>query len=213
MSSRITVGLIDDHQLFRQSVGAWLAAEGQDIDVVASVRTVEEFIHSPGRDAAVVLLDLRLADDSSVEDNLGALRERSRVVVVSANAEPAVVQRALLAGAMGYVPKAASAEEMLAAIRSTATGSTYMTQELALALIEHHPAERPRLSRQELRTLQWYAGGLPMKSVARRLDVSEGAVKSYVDRIREKYEKAGREAPTKVDLYRRAVEDGYLSMT
>jgi len=80
----------------------------------------------------------------------------------------------------------------------------------ALALLAENPPARPRLSPQELHTLQLYAGGMPLKSVARRLAISEGAVKSYVDRIREKYQKVGRAAPTKIELYQRAVEDGYL---
>ncbi len=52
---------------------------------------------------------------------------------------------------------------------------------------------------------------MPLEVGRATLDVTEGAVKSYVDRVREKYAKVGREAPTKVDLYRRAVEDGHLA--
>jgi DNA-binding NarL/FixJ family response regulator len=51
---------------------------------------------------------------------------------------------------------------------------------------------------------------MAMKSVARRMTISEETVKQYVGRVREKYARAGRAAPTKLELYYRAVEDGYL---
>lgn len=208
----ITIALVDDHQLVRAGLGALFTPADEGVRVVASVQTVAELRRSPGWGADVVLLDLVLADDSMIEDNLDALTAAgSRVVVVSARAEAAMVRRALRAGAASYVPKTAGADELRAAVRATAAGSTFMTQELATALLEPPSSAQPQLSRQELRTLMLYAGGMPMKSVARRLGVTEGCVKSYVDRIREKYQKAGREAPTKIDLYRRAVEDGYLT--
>jgi len=58
--------------------------------------------------------------------------------------------------------------------------------------------------------LRLYATGLPIKSVARRLGIGEETAKQYVRRVREKYAQANRAAPTKVDLYHRAVEDGHL---
>ena len=70
--------------------------------------------------------------------------------------------------------------------------------------------DRPALSAQETRTLRLYATGMPIKSVARRLGISEETAKQHVRRVREKYAQAGRAAPTKVDLYHRAVEDGHL---
>lgn len=70
--------------------------------------------------------------------------------------------------------------------------------------------DRPALSAQETRTLQLYATGLPVKSVARRLGIGEETAKEYVRRVREKYAQAHRAALTKVDLYHRAVENGHL---
>jgi DNA-binding NarL/FixJ family response regulator len=210
MLQATSVALIDDHLLFRQSMSAWFATD-PDLVLVGTDRTVPEFV-ARSVSAAVVLLDLALGDDSLVEDNIRTLRGLGAgVVVVSANAAPTIVSRAMLAGALGYVPKDASTDELRAAIIAAAAGCTYMTQDLATALLTYDEPGRPQLSPQELRTIQLYAGGMPMKSVARRLGVSPGAVKSYIDRIREKYERVGRDAPTKVDLYRRAVEDGYLS--
>lgn len=209
--SPITVALVDDHELVRLGLVAWLAAVSTDIVVLASTSALERLRAGPGRSADVVLLDVNLGDDTSMEDNVAALVEAdSQVVIVSENPTPTVVRQAARAGALGDVPKSAAAAEMIEAIRDVQRGEAYMSQALALALLAEDAHARPKLSRQELQTLQLYAGGIPLKSVARRLAISQGAVKSYVDRIRQKYQKVGRAAPTKIDLYQRAVEDGYL---
>jgi DNA-binding NarL/FixJ family response regulator len=209
--TRITIALVDDHELVRAGLVAWLAAHTDMIDVLASAPSIPDLRTGPGWGADVVLLDLNLGDGSAVADNIAALvAAGSRVVVVSENERPSAVEHALRAGALGYVPKSANAAAMVEAIEAVRDGATYMTQALALALLAAPAVRRPELSPRELRTLQLYAGGMPLKSVARRLGISEGAVKSYVDRIREKYLRVGREAPTKIDLYQRAVEDGFL---
>jgi DNA-binding CsgD family transcriptional regulator len=66
------------------------------------------------------------------------------------------------------------------------------------------------LSQQERRALQLYATGMPLKSVARKMTISDETVKQYLGRVREKYARAGRAAPTKLELYHRAVEDGHI---
>lgn len=207
----ITVALVDDHQLVREALVAWLARRSAEIVVLASTASVKELRVGPGWGVDVVLLDVNLRGGTTGDDDIAALGSAgSRVVVVSENEKPTVVKRALRAGARGYVSKSAAAVEMVEAITHVHRGETYLTQALALAMLAEHPQFRPMLSPQELHTLRMYAGGMALKSVALRLKISEGAVKSYVDRVREKYQKVGRAAPTKIDLYRRAVEDGYL---
>ena len=66
---------------------------------------------------------------------------------------------------------------------------------------------------RKLRALQLYATGLPAKSVARKMAISEETVKQYLARVRDKYARAGRAAHTKLELYYRAVEDGHLPPT
>jgi len=69
---------------------------------------------------------------------------------------------------------------------------------------------RPQLSAQEERTLQLYASGLKLTTVARQLRVKPSTAKEYIERIREKYRQAGRPAQNKFELRLRAIEDGYL---
>ena len=207
----VTVALVDDHELVRDGLVAWLARSSPSITVVATAASVAELRATAGWGADVVLLDVDLRDGSSLEDNVTALLSAgSKVLIVSEEESSEVVRHALAVGALGYVPKSVGAQEMADAVVEVSEGRISMSRALALALLQEAPCVRPHLSRQERLTLELYAGGLPLKAVARRLNVGEGSVKSYVDRVREKYESVGRRAPTKVDLYRRAVEDGYL---
>ena len=91
-----------------------------------------------------------------------------------------------------------------------AAGKDWISPRLAYIFAADDAPDRPMLSAQETRALQLYATGMPMKSVARRMCISEETAKQYVGRVREKYARAGRAAPTKLDLYYRAVEDGHL---
>src|SRR5258708_4665316 len=70
--------------------------------------------------------------------------------------------------------------------------------------------DRPALRPQETRALPLYATGTSMKSVARGMGISEETVRQHVSRVREKHARAGRSAPTRIELYYRAVEDGRL---
>jgi two-component system, NarL family, nitrate/nitrite response regulator NarL len=207
----VTVALVDDHELVRDGIRAFLGGLDTGIAVVASAADVAGLRGTPGWGADVVLLDLDLRDSTTVEDNTAALVSAgSAVVIVSVNEDAAAVRRAMRGGAMGYVPKSAQSSDLISAIRAAGGGEPFMTRALALALIADEASDRPELSPQEVRVLQLYAGGMPLKVVARRIDVQVGTVKSYVDRIRRKYQKAGREAATKLELHWRAVEDGYL---
>jgi DNA-binding NarL/FixJ family response regulator len=137
-------------------------------------------------------------------------------VMISTHANPAEIRGCLSAGALAYLPKSESADEIVRAARLAAAGQPYITPELAALLVadRHDTADAttvPSLSPQEIRALVWYASGLPMKSVARRMNISQETAKDYIDRVRLKYAESGREARTKVELYQRAVEDGFLS--
>jgi DNA-binding CsgD family transcriptional regulator len=69
---------------------------------------------------------------------------------------------------------------------------------------------RPRLSEQERRALVLYVSGAKLAAVAHQLGLRYDTAKSYLDRVRAKYDRAGRPARTKLDLYHRAVEDGLV---
>jgi two-component system uhpT operon response regulator UhpA len=208
----IKVGIVDDHQLMLDCLAAWLGAEADDLEVTIAVTGFRELMRHPLFPVQVVLLDLDLGDDVPTSAKIVELAAaRVAVVVVSAFADPRRVRESIGAGALGYVPKSENAAEIVRAVRAAARGEGHVTPALAAMLVADGPDDNmPALSPQERRALVLYASGLPLKSVARQLDISVETAKTYLTRVREKYAQAGREARTKIALHRRAVEDGLL---
>jgi DNA-binding NarL/FixJ family response regulator len=194
----IDIAAVDDHPIVLDSVAGWVLAADGDMRVVGTAATVDALLAGPGRHAHVVLLDLDLDDGTTVERNVAAiLAAGPAVLVLSASDKPLAVRAAMRAGALGYAVKSEQTRQIQTAIREVAAGRDWISPRLAL-------------SHQERRALELYATGMPMKSVARKMTISDETVKQYLGRVREKYARAGRAAPTKLELYHRAVEDGYL---
>ena len=207
----IGVAVVDDHPIIRDGLTGWVAMPDSGIRVIATAATVDALLAGAGCRADVVLLDLDLRDGTTAEQNVAAIRAAGpAVLVLSASDKPAAVREAMRAGAHGYILKNEEAAELRAAIRAVAAGEDWVSPRLAYIFATDDAVDRPALSAQETRTLRLYATGLPMKLVARRLGISEETAKQYVRRVREKDTQANRAAPTKLDLYYRAVEDGHL---
>jgi DNA-binding NarL/FixJ family response regulator len=205
----IDVAAVDDHPIVRDNVAGWVT--GEDIRVVATAATVDALLAGPGRHSRVVLLDLELGDGTTVAANVTAIVAAGpAVLVLSASQQPLAVRAAIHAGARGYALKNEPADQIRLAIREVAAGKEWISPGLAYILATDNDIDRPTLSHQERRALQLYATGMPMKSVAKLMTISEETVKQYLGRVRRKYSVAGRDAPTKLELYHRAVEDGHL---
>ena len=97
--------------------------------------------------------------------------------------------------------------------RNIAEGKPVITKELADAIDGDVEFSRASLSPREQETLRLYASGFAQVQVARRMGIKQSAVKTNIDRIREKYARVGRPAPTKIDLRIRAIEDGLVEPT
>jgi DNA-binding NarL/FixJ family response regulator len=207
----IDVAAVDDHPIILDGISGWVTAPDSRIRLVGAAATVDALLAGPGRHAQVVLLDLNLGDGTTVERNVAAiLAAGPAVLVLSVSDQPLSVRAAMRAGALGYVLKNEEAAQVRVAIEAVAAGEDWISPRLAYIFSTDDAADRPDLSPQEARALRLYATGMPMKSVARRMGISDETVKQYVGRVREKYARAGRAAPTKLELYYRAVEDGHL---
>jgi two-component system, NarL family, nitrate/nitrite response regulator NarL len=207
----VDVAAVDDHPVILDGMAGWISAPGSGIRVIATAPTVDVLLAGPGRAAHVVLLDLELGDGTATGRNVAAIRAAGpAVLVLSASDKPVTVRQAMRAGALGYVLKNEETALVRTAIKTVAAGKDWISPRLAYILATDDAPDRPDLSVQETRALQLYATGMPMKSVARRMCISEETAKQYVGRVREKYSRAGRAAPTKLELYYRAVEDGHL---
>lgn len=205
----LRLGVIDDHPALL--LGARAALETQpDMHVVVTASNVDSLL-AHGAALDIVLLDLLLGDGSSVTDNVTRLRETGvPVLAYSGSDQPALLREAARAGASGVVRKTEPPEAIAQAVRTVADGGVAAGADWAAALEDDHRFVSARLSAREREVLGLYAAGETAERVAAALYVSRETVVDHIRRIRAKYAAADRPAPTKVDLYRRAVEDGLV---
>jgi DNA-binding NarL/FixJ family response regulator len=211
------VALIDDHESVRLGLEA-ACARAATKQVVFSGSTVTEYLNwrasSSAAPADVVVLDLTLGDGTTVTENVRRLvMDGSSVIIHSVADRPAAVREALAAGAAGVVSKSSPIDDVIAAIRTVAKGEPLNNVEWASAVEGDRDFADAQLSAREREVLRLYAAGLPLKVVADRLGVAYSTAKENITRVRVKYVEVGRPAPTKVDLLRRAMEDGLLAET
>ena len=208
------VALIDDHESVRLGLEAACARAGKI--VVFSGPNVSEYVAwraaSGASPADVVVLDLTLGDGSSVTTNVRTVAADGPSVLSHSVADrPGAVREALAAGAAGVVSKVSPTEDVMRAIQTVARGDALNNVEWASAVDGDVEFAAAQLSARERDVLRLYAAGLPLKVVADRLGIAYSTAKENITRVRVKYVEVGRPAPTKVDLLRRAMEDGLVS--
>lgn len=208
------VALIDDHESVRLGLEAACLRTG-GLSVVFSGTSVQGYLawrrSSGGQPVDVVVLDLALGDGESVTDNVGRLIcDGSPVLVHSVADRPSAIREALAAGAAGIVRKSSRIDEVIAAIEVLGRGEQLDNVEWASAVEGDRAFADAQLSVREREVVRLYATGLPLKVVADRLGISYSTAKENITRVRVKYVEVGRPAPTKVDLLRRAMEDGLV---
>ncbi|MEU7038171.1 response regulator transcription factor [Streptomyces sp. NPDC046237] len=204
----IGVAAVDDDRMLLDGLRSWLEQVAQ-LRMLGCAATVDELLAGPGRHADVVLLDLVLRDGSVAEENVRKLRAAGpRVLVISTVADRSRIVAAFSAGADGYLTKDHALDSLVTAIGEVASEGRVHSAELAFALAHDTRPERPRLAPRELQILLDYASGLTLKATARRARISPNTAKYYLDQVKEKYQRAGRPAHTKIDLAVRVREDG-----
>jgi len=178
----IGVVIVDDHAILRSGIRSRLQHE-PDIEVLGEAATAEQAIE---RCAAVtpdvVLLDLLLPRRAGCEAIPELLRRSpgSRVLILSSQAAPSWVRRALTAGATGYLSKRASDRELAAAIRSVASGEGFVEPSLGARLVvDNSQTALDALSARERDVLQLLALGYTNQEIATRLFISVRTVDTH----------------------------------
>ena len=173
----------------------------------ASLRDVE---WPDGR--VLVILDLRLEDGSTPTQNLREIEQRGLPVIAYTSAEsPILVREAIAGGVLAIVRKSGPSSDLVRAIQDALDGRPSASLDWAAALDADEDFVVEYLAPIEADVLAHYAEGEKSETVARILSLSKNTVNTYVARIRDKYRAAGRPADTRVDLFRRAAEDGLVS--
>ncbi|MGY3202483.1 response regulator [Streptomyces sp. TE5632] len=219
MAGVITVAVVDDDRMLLDGMRAWLGGV-PELRLVATEATVGALIGAPDAERPtaptesgyvppdVVLLDLMLRDGSAPTDNIRRLlRAGSRVLVISTVPDRSRIVESVRAGADGYLTKDNDLPTLVAAVKDVAAGRSAHSTELAFACAHDNSPDRPRLSPRERQILLDYASGMTLKSAARRAGITVHTAKDYLDRVKAKYQQAGRPTYTKLDLARRVHED------
>jgi DNA-binding NarL/FixJ family response regulator len=182
----ITAVIADDHRLLRSGLATLLAAAG-DIEVVGEAADGAQAVEvAVAAEPDVVLMDLSMP----VLDGVAATRElaerlpATRVVVLTSFADRQRVHEAVRAGAVGYLLKDCTPDELFAGVRAAAAGHVPLDPRVAGALLPGR-AKPPRelLSEREQQVLRLAAEGLANKQIGRRLGISESTVKVHLANI------------------------------
>jgi len=193
----IRVMTVDDHEILRGGIRFSLLAF-DDLEFVGEARSGEEALRLCSElRPDVVLMDMSMPGMDGVETTQALLASlpRVQVLVLSSFYDPEMVQRAMQAGAIGYLVKGISANRLAQAIREAHAGRPSLAPEAVQALV-HRPAPSPGLgndlTEREREVLALLATGLTNVEVARRLTVSVSTVKYHLRGIYSKLGAANR---------------------
>lgn len=192
--------IADDDAALRTELRSMVTSSGRYEVIGEAADGAEALALVQARRCDVILLDLSMPRRGGLEilHQVARLQNRPRVVVLSMHDDAVHVDRALGLGADGYVHKAATAEEILAAIDAAIAGGAYLHPPVARAVLDRHlvlarPPERPAasLSRRQRELLQALAMGMSNKQIAGQLGITEVTVKGY---LKELYSRLGVES-------------------
>jgi DNA-binding NarL/FixJ family response regulator len=184
--------IADDHPLFRaalrQTLGATLQGEVRDagnFDQLIEILEQEPQVE-------LVLMDLNMPGNQGLT-GLTAVRNQFpdvQVMIVSANEQLNVIERAMSFGASAYVPKSAPLSDIIAAVETVLGGDNWLPPHLGYGLVEqNHPLNRDfaqrlsQLTPQQFKVLRCIADGLLNKQIAYEMDVQETTIKQHVSAI------------------------------
>ena len=184
---RIRVFIVDDHPMIRTGLAAMIDGEADFERVGEAGHGADAVRMIPTLAPDVVLLDLLMPQMDGVEAMtvLRPLVPQTRFVVLTSLAEPAQVQRALAAGAAGYLTKTASAQELVNVIRAAHGGRRVLSPEATEALISasHQHAPGSDLTQRERELLTLMARGLSNQDIAEQLHIALPTVKFHITNI------------------------------
>lgn len=212
MTAKVRVVVGDDHPLFRDGIVRALSSS-DDVDVVGEAEDGSAALalirqHVPD----VAVLDYRMPNMDGAQVAAAVQRDglRTRVLLVSAHDEAAIVYHAIEQGAAGFLPKESTRSEIVTAVLNCAEGRDVLSANLATGLAQEirrrAEPEGPVLSPREREVLRRIADGASIRDIAAELYVAPSTVKTHVQRLYDKLGVGDRAAAVAEAMRRRLLD-------
>src|SRR5262245_982726 len=206
------IAIVEDNRVVRESLMEFVKSD-PECECVYVCATAEKALKEiPKYQADIVLMDIQLPDISGIEctARLKQLMPAVQIIIVTVYEDTERIFKALRAGACGYLLKRSAPEELIAAIREVRQGGAPMSREIARKVIVSFQepvvaaAEVEGLSQRESEILELVAAGLPNKSIAARLGLTDGTVRWHLRHVYHKLHVRSRTQATRKFLEARA---------
>ncbi len=207
--TKIRVMIVDDHAVVRSGLGAFLSVI-PDLELVGEAENGELAVVRCGHlHPDVVLMDLMMPGTDGVTATR-LIREKhpqTQIIALTSFQEDELVQNAMKAGAIGYLMKNVSAQELSAAIRAARAGRMTLSPEAAQALVHasQQAAETESLTERELDVLRLMVDGMNNAEIAERLVISLSTVKYHISNILMKLDVENRVAAVTTAMQKKLV--------
>jgi DNA-binding NarL/FixJ family response regulator len=213
----IRIILVDDHQIIRDGIKALLAGF-DDISIITEAGSAEECIQNLRfHPADLALVDISLPGISGIKlmEELAVLHPSLKVLILSMHINETYISTAFKAGALGYLAKNTTRDELITAIRTVAGGNRYIGKEVSEVITQGYirrlkSDEQPGnelLSKREIEILRLSAEGLGNKEISEKLFISIRTVESHKNHIMQKLD-----LKSSVDMVKYAIKSGLIDI-
>lgn len=195
-TAKVRIYLVDDHPVIRRGMAQLLSEHGNYHIAGESEGVMQAIADIMDMPVDLVIVDLSLADGSGLEliKSIHAMQPKIRILVASMHHDAMYAQRAIRAGANGYLSKEQPPDQILQAVELVLAGQIYICPELASAVLQNalKPDDQTignpiaTLSDRELEVFELLGDGMPARDIADHLSLSIKTIDTYRDHIKTK---------------------------